>query len=219
MNKLKRVTVKEELVELTNFIQAITLDFFLKRSEFIDIFKTSKRNIYNKTMLDNIVSFKRFEKNFYEIIDKNYIHKKNSNQYKLNLNKIASDLEELGYNLSGFNTNIDKTNFEKKKEKRKKEKSIYKIARENGFELTKANKDYLDKLAITFTEKNVKFALYECGIRNNTKPVYIKAILKNWKKRGKVELSKGNPFYKEKYKKNKDKSNLNIEELKEKGWN
>ena len=130
--RLKRVVIKEELVELTGgHITALILNQFLywtKRTNDFDKFikeelsrdETSKMKLRNgwiyksseqlkdELMLD--LSPKTIRRRIQELVEMDYIDERNNPnfkwdkvlQYRVNINKVQSDLQSLGYFLDGY---------------------------------------------------------------------------------------------------------------------
>lgn len=225
MERLKRFIVKEELVILTgDLIQAMLLDLFINRvnSENDKVYM-SMGELYKEFDFIKNIKQKKIKNSFDKLLKDNFIRDKGVNTYYVNLSLIDSKLREVGYYLEGFTFDMkaERSNDNINNKEILDNNNVYAIARENGFNLNQSIKNYLDRLCNDYNKKMVKMALYESGLRNNKKIVYIEGILKNWKK-NKIELSQANPFYEEDYKNNKGNryNELHkISELTKRGWN
>lgn len=186
--RLKRVVIKEELVELTGcFKKATILQQLLYWSErvkdfskFIEeeenqlgsehgwIYKNSDE-LSQETMLG--LSPSNIRRHLKELIEAGLVEERNNprykwdktKQYRINLNKIQIELNKIGFNLDGYGLQNNTVNFQNEKSGQQNERAIPEITTE----ITNRKKN--DNVPQGFYEEVISYLNEKAGTRYNHK--------------------------------------------------
>lgn len=222
MSNLKRITVKEEIVNLVDdLIKAVILQYFIDiygDIEFAQV-KMELTSIKENTMLTNL-PIKELKHKIKDLDRMDYLQTDDFKNYFINIDKISNDLLDRGYFLEGYPVQRKVNNIESKKEV-KGENQLYKFAVNNGFKKSQSLKALIHTLKIRYKKDHIKMAICECSVRDNYNFGYLESILTTWKEQQTIILHKNNPYYNEKYDKNNNiilDPEKELEELYKKGY-